>query len=302
MLFETLLGLVIGVLDDNLGSLQEVLEGHAAVLFVLGLSEGGALSMDHADNMRGRLGAVEFGLLLRLLLGDHNSTEALKLIVVLKVEVLAGLGQMGKVEAELNGECVGGLAHLNGLDLGLSLGAGGELEGLKLTEHFHVALELELGCLDDIILGLLNCSGLEGHANIRVLLLDGLALLGVLHVLADGELVVLSLELDPLASLLGDGNDGLLVLDLSLTEASDVLLLVLLLVGSELQGVHLGSLGSKGTASLAGDDGSEDDEVLKLEGSINLGGEVAMGVHSFTHSEFGVIVLGCSVGGFAAAP
>ena len=64
MLFETLLGLVIGVLDDNLGSLQEVLEGHAAVLFVLGLSEGGALSMDHADNMRGRLGAVEFGLLL----------------------------------------------------------------------------------------------------------------------------------------------------------------------------------------------------------------------------------------------
>lgn len=222
MLIKTSLGLIVGVLDDDLRCLQEEIKGHGTILLVLGLTEELALFLNHGNDLGGRLGAVELGLLLRLLLGDHNLTEALKLVVVFKIEVFAGLGQMGQVETKLNGDCVRCLAHLDGLDLGLGLGASGELEGLKLAEHFHVALELELGSIDDDSLSLINGLGLKGHAHLGVLLLDQLALLCVLHILADGQLVVLGLELNPLASLLGDCDDHLLVLDLTFTESCNI--------------------------------------------------------------------------------
>jgi hypothetical protein len=245
VLVETFLGLVISVLDNDLAGLQEKVEGHGAVLLVLRLSEELTLFLDQSDHLGGRLGTIELSLLLRFLLGDHYPAETLKFVVVLKIVVFAGLGQMGQVEAELDLERVRGLAHLDGLDLRLSLGAGGELERLKLAEHFHVALELEFGCLDNIILGLVDDLGLKGHAHLRVLLLDSLALLLVFHVLADGELVVLGFELDPLASFLGDGDDSFLVFDLTLTENGDILLLVLLLVSLEFLCVKLSSLWSE---------------------------------------------------------
>lgn len=128
MLVEAILGLVISVLDNDLAGLQEKVEGHGAVLLVLRLSEELTFFLDQSDHLGGRLGTIELRLLLRFLLGDHYPAETLKFVVVLKIVVFAGLGQMGQVEAELDLERVRGLAHLDGLDLRLSLGAGGELE------------------------------------------------------------------------------------------------------------------------------------------------------------------------------
>lgn len=209
---------------------------------------------------------------------------------------------MGQVKTEFVNESIGSLAHLDGLNLRLCLGACGELKGLELTEHIHVALELELGCLDDVCLRLFDGLGLKSHANLGVLLLNFLTLNLVFHICSDGELVVLSLKLDPLAGFLGDADDAFLVLDLAFTEDIDIGLLVLLTEGSEFLLVKFGSLGSECTARLSGDDGSEDKEVLVLEGAVHLGVEITMGVHGFAHGEFWVIVLGCSVGGFLASP
>ena len=125
---------------------------------------------------------------------------------------------MGQVEAKLDDEGVRSLAHLDSLDLRLSLRAGGELKRLKLAEHFHVALELELRGLDYVFLSLCDLFSLECHADFRVFLLDLLSLLLIFHVLADSQLVVLGIELNPLASLLSDCNDAFLVFDLAFTE------------------------------------------------------------------------------------
>ena len=245
VLGETFSGLLMGVLDDDLASLKEVIEGHGAILLVLGLSKKLTFSDEAGDDTCGRLGALELGLLLRLLLGDDESTETLKILVVLEVVVSAGLGKVGKIKAELNNEGIGGLAHLNSLNLRLGLGRGGELEGLELAEHVHVSLELELGGSDDLILSLLNGLGLKSHADLGVLLLDLRAKVLSFHVLSNGELVVLGFELNPLASFLGDVDEALLVLDLTLTEGGDVFLLVLLTEETEFLLVKLGTLGSE---------------------------------------------------------
>lgn len=145
----------------------------------------------------------------------------------------AALGEMGQVKIEFVNEGIGGLAHLDGLNLRLCLWARGELEGLEFTEHIHVTLELELGCFDDVCLRLVDGLSLKSHADLGVLLLDFLTLLLVFHVCSDGELVVLSFKLDPFAGFLGDANDALLVLNLAFTEDIDIGLLVLLTEGSE---------------------------------------------------------------------
>ena len=63
--------------------------------------------------------------------------------------MFAGLGKMGQVKVILFLKCVRCLAHLDSLDLGLSLRASSKLQGLKLTEHLHVTLELEFACGND---------------------------------------------------------------------------------------------------------------------------------------------------------
>mmetsp|Transcript_17494 Transcript_17494/g.22165 ORF Transcript_17494/g.22165 Transcript_17494/m.22165 type:complete len:312 (-) Transcript_17494:179-1114(-) len=291
MLGKALGRLLDHVLGDDLVRLQEVVEGHGAVLLVLGLTKDFALSDEQLDDLRGGLGAIELSLLLRLLLSDDEAAERLQLLVILKVEVLAGVGQVLQVEAELLLEGIGGLAHLDGLNLGSGLGARGELEGLQLAEHLHVALELELGSLDDVVLSLGDLLGLEGHAHLAVFLLELSALLGVFHVLLDGELVVLGIELNPLAGLLSHADDGVLELLLTLAEGSDVLLLVLLTEGLELAHVERFLLGEEGAHGLASDDSAKDHVVVVLEGAVKVGLEISVLVHGLAHGELGVLVL-----------
>ena len=302
MLVKTLLGLDVGVLNHNLGGLEEVVESHGAVLLVLRLTKERTFCDDLGNNFLGGLCALELGLLLGLFLGDDDAAEALKFLVVLQIVVSRSLSEMGKVELELCGEGVGSLAHFDGLDLGLGLGRGGELEGLKLAEHLHVSLELKLGSGDDYILGLGDLSGLKGHADLGVLLLDLLSLGVVFHVLLDGELVVLGLKLDPLASLPGDGHDRLLIFHLSFAEDLDVFGLVLLTESGELSIVELSSLGSKRATTLTGDDSAEHDEILVLKGAVDSGSEFAMGVHSLAHSELWVLVFWSGVFLLLASP
>jgi hypothetical protein len=65
------------VLGDELACLKEVVESHGAVLLDLGLSKGHALLDKLIEDLLGRLGALILFLLFRLLLGLHNSAEAL---------------------------------------------------------------------------------------------------------------------------------------------------------------------------------------------------------------------------------
>ena len=104
----------------------------------------------------------------------------------------------------------------------------GKLQRLKLTEHFHVALELEFACRNNLGLFFGDFFGLKGHSNLRVFFLNLLALVLIIHILLNCELVVLCFEFNPLARLLCDSDDALLVLDLALAEDIDVPLLVLL--------------------------------------------------------------------------
>ena len=302
MLGKTILGLLVGILDHNFAGLKEEVEGHGAVLFVLGLSEEFTFLNKRVNDVLGGLGAVELGLLLRFFLGDDKLAEGLEFLVHLQLIMSAGHGEVSQVEAELNSEGIRRLTHLDSLDLRLSLGSHGELEGLEFAEHVHVALELELRGSDDLVLGLGNLLGLKSHAHLGIPLLDLLAFVGVFHVLSDGQLVVLLLELNPLASLLGDVDDALLVLDLSLAEDAHVELLVLLLEGSEFLLVQRSSDGGELASGLAGDDGSEDNEVVKFESTVDLAAEFTMGVHGFAHGELGVVVFGFGVGGFLSAP
>ena len=102
MLVKTLLGLHVGVSDNDLARLQEVVEGHSAILLVLWLAEQLAFLLDLLDDLGRGLSALKFGLLFRLFLGNHNFTEALELLVILEIVVFAGLGQVSEVETELN--------------------------------------------------------------------------------------------------------------------------------------------------------------------------------------------------------
>ena len=216
--------------------------------------------------------------------------------------MFAGLGKMSQVKVILFLECVRCLAHLNSLDLGLSLGARSKLQGLKLTEHFHVALELEFACGNNCGLFFGDFFGLKGHTNLRVFLLNLLTLVWVIHVLLDCELVVLGLEFDPLARLLSDGDDALLVLDLALAENIDVPLLVLLTESLKLLLVEFEPLWAERAAGLARDYRPEHEEVVELKRAIDLSLEIAVLVTVGTHGELGVVVLGLGVGGPGPSP
>ena len=291
MLSKTFSGLSDHILGDEFVGLKEIVEGHGAILLVLRLTKSLAL-LDHlVDELSRGLRTLKLSLLFRLLLSDDEAAEGLELLVFLEVVMLAGMSKVLEVEAELLLKSVGGLAHLDGLDLGGSLRARGELEGLQLAEHLHVALELELGGADNLGLVLRDIFGLKSHANLAIFLLELLALLRVLHVLLDGELVVLRLELDPLAGLLGHGNDGLLELVLALAEDSDVLLLVLLAEGLHLLLVEGLLLGDEGAHRLTRDDGTQNHVVVVLESAVEVCLELAVRVHGCTHGELGVLIL-----------
>ena len=188
------------------------------------------------------------------------------------------------------------------MDLGLGLRAGSKLQGLKLTEHLHVALELELACGNDHGFIFSDFFGLEGHANLRVLLLNLLALVLIIHILLNCELVVLGLKFDPLACLLGDSDDALLVLDLAFAEDVHVPLLVLLTESLKLLLVKFKPLWAERAASLARDNRPEHEEVVELKCAIDLSREIAVLVTVGAHGELGVVVLGSGVGGSGASP
>lgn len=152
MLSKTFSGLSDHILGDEFVSLKEVVEGHGAILLVLRLTKLLTLLDQFVDELSRRLRTLKLSLLFRLLLSDDEAAEGLELLVFLEVVMLAGMSKVLEVEAELLLKSVGGLAHLDGLDLGGGLRARGELEGLQLAEHFHVALELELGGADNLSL------------------------------------------------------------------------------------------------------------------------------------------------------
>ena len=222
------------VLGDELARLKEVVEGHGAVLLDLGLTKGQALLDELIEHLLRRLGALILLLLLGLLLGLDNSAEALQLLVRIEIEVSAGFGQVGQVEAELGQDSVGDLAHFDGFDLGQRLGARRVPQGLQLAEHVHVLLELELGGPDDISHGLSDRLSFQSEAHIIVLLLHSLARLGVVQVGRNADLVVLHVDGELLACLVRHGEEAAVVLGVSLAEDPHVLSLVLRVEGREL--------------------------------------------------------------------
>lgn len=173
---------------------------------------------------------------------------------------------------------------------------------MEFAEHLHVSLELEFRSLDDHTLFLGDVRSFKGHAHFGILLLDFLTLVFVFHILLDGELVVLGLKLNPLASLFCDGHDRLLVLHLSFTEDFYVFGLVLFTESLKLSFIEDGSLWCKQSAALTGDDCAEHDEILVFKSAVNFGMEVTMGIHSFAHGELWIIIFWFGVGLLLASP
>ena len=62
--FETFLCLKVGVLDDKLACLKEVIEGHGAILLVLGITKLLAFLGKLLDDLFGWLGFLKFSLFL----------------------------------------------------------------------------------------------------------------------------------------------------------------------------------------------------------------------------------------------
>ena len=108
------------------------------------------------------------------MLGLDDSAEALQFLIRIEIEVSAGFGQVGQVEAEFGEDSVGDLAHFDGLDLSQRLRARSVLQGLQLAEHVHILLELELGGPDDISHGLSDRFSFQSEAHIIVFLLNSL--------------------------------------------------------------------------------------------------------------------------------
>ena len=108
------------------------------------------------------------------MLSLDNSAEALQFLIRFEVEVSAGFGQVGQVEAELCEDSVRNLAHFDGFDLGQRFGTRSVLQGLQLAEHVHILLELELGSPNDICHGLCDRFSFQSEAHIIVLLLNSL--------------------------------------------------------------------------------------------------------------------------------
>jgi hypothetical protein len=77
VLSKTILGLLNHILRDEFVGLEEVLEGHGAILLVFRLAKSGALCDKLINELLRRLGAIEFGLLFRLFLSDDKTAEGL---------------------------------------------------------------------------------------------------------------------------------------------------------------------------------------------------------------------------------
>ena len=214
----------------------------------------------------------------------------------------AGFGQVGQVEPELGEDSVGDLAHFDGFDLGERLRARSVLQGLQLAEHVHVLLELELGGPDDISHGLSDGLSFQSEAHIIVLLLNSLGRLGIVQVGRNADFVVLDIDGERLACLVGHGEEAAIVLGVTLTEDPHVLALVLRAVSGKLPLVELSLDRSEHSSGLPRDNCPEEEEVFKFEGAIGLAGEVAVELHGFAHRELWALVLGSSVSGSFTAP
>ena len=101
MLFKAFLSLDVGVLNDDFRSFKEIVEGHCAVLLVLGLAKFFAFSNELVNNFFGGLCPGELSLFLRFFLSDHNATEAFQLFVVFQVVVSRSLSEVGKIKTKL---------------------------------------------------------------------------------------------------------------------------------------------------------------------------------------------------------
>ena len=203
------------------------------------------------------------------------------------------MSQVLQVKAEFLVKRVRSFAHLNSLDLSRRLRARRELESLQLTEHLHVALEFKLGRLNDLLDRLSDLLCLESHADFAVFFLQRLALLRVLHVLLHCQLVVLGIELNPLAGLLRHTNDRLLELSLAFTEHFYVLLLVLLSECFHLACSESVLLGQEGPHGLPCNNSSQNHVVVVLKSAVKVSLELTMLVQCVAHCQLRVLVLIC---------
>ena len=178
-LLQAFLRMLGDVLGDELTCLEEVVEGHGAVLLNLRLTKGHTLLYKLIKHILWRSCALIFLLLLGRLLGLHNIAEALQLLILIEIIVFAGLGKVGQVKTELSEDSVGDLACLNGFNLSQRLRGRRVPQGLKFAEHVHVFLELELGGLDDVSLTLRDRFSIQSEADIIILLLDSISRLRV---------------------------------------------------------------------------------------------------------------------------
>ena len=88
----------------------------------------------------------------------------------------------------------------------------------------------------------------------------------------------------------------------ALTEDSDVVGLVASLESFKFFLVKLITLWLEKSPGLSHDDGSEDEEVVVLEGSIEFAGEVTVLVELVAHGELGILILWLGIVGFLASP
>ena len=170
--FKTILGLQEGILDDKLAGLEEIVESHGTILFVLRFTKLFAFCNEFVNDFFGWLCFLKFRLFFGFFLRNYNLTETLEFLIFIKIVMLRSFCQMRQIKSEFNGQCIGCLTHFNGLDFSLSLWARSEFKTLELTEHIHVTLELELGGLDNIFLALSDVFSLKCHAHFTVLLLN----------------------------------------------------------------------------------------------------------------------------------
>jgi len=105
------------------------------------------------------------------------------------------------------------------------------------------------------------------------------------------ELVIVDVELNPLARLLCEGRDASVELVLALAEDVNILRLCLFLVRFQLSIVHFFSEWLESATRLSHDYGSKDEVVIKLESAVKFGGKVAMRVEILSHRELGIVVL-----------
>jgi hypothetical protein len=131
----------------------------------------------------------------------------------------------------------------------------------------------------------------ERRPNILTTKLDLLFQLRVSHNGLTCELVVIDIEFNPLASFFGKGSNTGVELVLALAEDVDIFSLSLLFEHLQLSFVHFITERLECAACLSHDDGSEDEIVLELECTVQLGFEVSVCVKVFFHGEFSVVVL-----------